>query len=171
MLLKDLAKNAKTAIEIGFNAGHSADIILSANPEIKLTSFDIGDHEYIKHAKRYIDFLHPTRHNLVIGDSAITIPKFIESNACADFDLLFIDGDHSYEGALRDLKNCLQMAHDKSIIIMDDTIYKPEWTKSYSIGPTQAWIDAINQGFIVNSLQYTFDELNGISYGYKGPNA
>lgn len=38
-------------MEIGFNAGHSAEIFLQNNKELTLTSFDLGGHNYVMAAK------------------------------------------------------------------------------------------------------------------------
>ena len=43
--VNDLIKitlNATNVMEIGFNAGHSAEVFLKNNPLLKLTSFDLG---------------------------------------------------------------------------------------------------------------------------------
>jgi len=38
-------KKVKNILEIGFNAGHSAEIFLSSNVDVSLFSFDIAKHE------------------------------------------------------------------------------------------------------------------------------
>jgi predicted O-methyltransferase YrrM len=40
-LLKEYAPHAKRIMEIGFNAGHSADLFLRTNPDAQVVSFDI----------------------------------------------------------------------------------------------------------------------------------
>lgn len=42
-------------MEIGFNAGHLVKVILESNPNITLTSFDLGIHQYVQIEKNYID--------------------------------------------------------------------------------------------------------------------
>jgi hypothetical protein len=79
-LIKLTNKPNITVMEIGFNAGHSADIFLQNNKELTVTSFDLGKHPYVITGKRYIDVIYPNRHKLVLGDSKITIPKFIKEN-------------------------------------------------------------------------------------------
>jgi len=46
-------------MEIGFNAGHSAEVFLKNNNELFLTSFDLGFHDYITAAKEYIELKYP----------------------------------------------------------------------------------------------------------------
>jgi predicted O-methyltransferase YrrM len=113
--LASFSKNIKTALEIGFNAGHSAEIMLENNPELNLISFDLGDHGYSLIGKQYIDITYPGRHTLIIGDSTMSIPKFIKDFPEKTFDLLFIDGGHDYEVAKADLENCRYLAHKESI--------------------------------------------------------
>ena len=67
-------------MEIGFNAGHSAEVFLQNNKDLTLTSFDLGEYSYVKPAKEYIDSTYPNRHNLFIGDSRITIPTYLKNN-------------------------------------------------------------------------------------------
>jgi predicted O-methyltransferase YrrM len=166
-LLRHFAGQSTRALEIGFNAGHSADTMLSANKNLTLISFDLGAHDYVKPAAEYISFLHPGRHKLVLGDSTVMLPMWIEAERCEKFDLLFIDGGHDYEVAKQDLENCLQLAHSDSIIVMDDTIYVPMWEKDYSKGPTKVWQEFVAAGTIKDDVRITFDSYNGISYGSK----
>ena len=52
-------------MEIGFNAGHSAEVFLHNNKDLILTSFDLGRHNYVTTAKEYIDNTYPNRHTLI----------------------------------------------------------------------------------------------------------
>lgn len=55
--LYNLAKrpNVRLIGEIGFNAGLSSYAFLMTNPEACAYSFDLGEHDYVKPAKEYID--------------------------------------------------------------------------------------------------------------------
>ena len=77
--LKELVNkgNIIEVMEIGFNAGQSANIFLEANLKIRLTSFDIGTHKYVNVGKKYIDTHYPNRHTLILGDSKIPIKSLI----------------------------------------------------------------------------------------------
>ena len=72
--------NIKNVMEIGFNAGHSAEVFLQNNKELTLTSFDLGSHNYVNAAKEYIDANYPNRHSLILGDSRKTVPMYLENN-------------------------------------------------------------------------------------------
>ena len=164
IILQLLSMNSdiKNIFEIGFNAGHSADLFLKSNSECNVLSFDIGDHDYVKVAKEYIDKAYPNRHTLVLGDSTRTIPLYDNTTK---YDLIFIDGGHSYEIARADLLNCKRFAHKNTIVIMDDTIYKKEWEREYNIGPTRAWTEGIKNNTI-NEISHTDFEIGrGMSWG------
>jgi len=152
-------------MEIGFNAGHSAEIFLKHNPSATLLSFDLGLHRYIGLAKRYIDITYPGRHKLIIGDSTEMIPHFIENNTDTKFDIIFIDGGHQYEIAKQDLDNCFKLAHKDTIVILDDTIFTRGWEQEYTIGPTQTWTEHLLENTIIEleSKDYCFGR--GMSWG------
>ena len=101
-LIKLTSKPNIRVMEIGFNAGHSADLFLKNNPTATLLSFDLGIHRYVGYGKRYIDINYPNRHTLIIGDSTELVPHFIENNKDTKFDIIFIDGGHDYKIAKLD---------------------------------------------------------------------
>jgi predicted O-methyltransferase YrrM len=155
----------KDVMEIGFNSGHSAYIFLKANPNVHVTSFDIGVHDYVKYAKDIIDTLFPGRHTLILGDSLETIPKFADENPDKKFNLLFIDGYHYGEHPSRDLQNCRRIAAEKHIVAIDDTVYHSGWEASYTIDPTKAWIDAVDKDFITEIRRQSYRHGRGLSWG------
>ena len=166
--LTELTNSFKTGIEIGFNGGHSAEIFLENNKDLKLISFDIGEHNYINAAKEYIDLKYPNRHTLIIGDSTITIPEFIKKNKNNIYDFIFIDGGHDYKIAIQDLENCLYLSNKNTLIIIDDTVYNKEWGKSWTIGPTTAWLENIKNKTIVEIGNKEYFKGRGMSWGkYK----
>ncbi len=53
------------------------------------------------------------------GDSTITIPKFIKDTN-EKFDLIYVDGAHTYNVCKSDIENCKKLAHPKTILWIDD---------------------------------------------------
>jgi predicted O-methyltransferase YrrM len=131
--------------EVGFNAGHSSYLFLSSRTDIEVTSFDLGEHEYTHLAKWIIDERFPGRHELIVGDSRLTIPEFTRSKPDRKFDLVFIDGGHELEVAQADIENCRLLATGKTIVVMDDLDANVPW----GVGPARAWADARRDGVIV----------------------
>jgi predicted O-methyltransferase YrrM len=152
-------------MEIGFNAGHSAEVFLKNNPSATLLSFDLGIHKYIGEVKRYIDFMYPNRHKLIIGDSTQMVPYFIENNQDVKFDIIFIDGGHEYEIAKQDINNCFKLAHKDTIVILDDTMFVKGWEQSYTIGPTKTWSEHLLEKTIINLGSKNYSPGRGMSWG------
>ena len=162
--INDIYKPIVNVMEIGFNAGHSAEILLN-NDNVKLTSFDLGRHHYVLSAKEYIDMHYPNRHTLILGDSTITIPNYIKNNKDAQFDFIFIDGGHDYAIAKADMENCYHLAHKDTIVALDDTIFTSGWEQDYTVGPTQTWLEHIQQNKIVELDRKDYAPGRGMSWG------
>jgi predicted O-methyltransferase YrrM len=144
--LRRLVKESKARLvgEIGFNAGFSSLAFLSASADVRVVSFDIGCHEVVGTAKEFVDARYPGRHELVLGDSAWSVPRYRTQNPEASFDIVFIDGGHVYEEARDDISNMRALSHPGTSIVIDDLTPWFWWGE----GPTRAWTEAISQGVI-----------------------
>jgi predicted O-methyltransferase YrrM len=143
----------KVILEIGFNTGSSAAYFLSSRDDIKVISVDIGVHGYVNDCKRLIDTHFPGRHTLLIGDSKVVIPLFSKETKIVP-DLIFIDGDHAEPTPLIDVRNCLKMAGQNTILVMDDTNLINGWN-----GVLQAMCT------IIKNKETDFDWLYNEQYG------
>ena len=148
-------------MEIGFNGGHSSELFLEYNKTSTVLSFDIGHHDYVKYGKEYIDRAYPNRHTLIIGNSIDSIPKYKNET----FDIIFIDGDHEYDVAIQDLKNCMCLSNKDTIVILDDTVTSDEYHQSWTIGPTKAWKEFKNKGLLTEHNSKTYEKGRGMSWG------
>jgi predicted O-methyltransferase YrrM len=135
---------ARLVGEIGFNAGFSSLAFLSADPDVHVVSFDIGCHEVVGPAKEFVDAQYPGRHELILGDSAQTVPKYRVQRPETSFDIVFIDGGHEYQQARNDLSNMKALSHPETCVVIDDLTPWYWWGE----GPTRAWSEAISQGLI-----------------------
>jgi hypothetical protein len=61
-------------LEIGFNAGHSALLMLTANPSLFLTCIDLCEHEYTMPCIEYLHNIFGNRINLIQGNSLVALP-------------------------------------------------------------------------------------------------
>jgi len=155
-------------LEIGFNAGNSAEFLLRAHPEIEVVSVDIGAYDYVRTAKHAIDRFYPGRHTLILGDSTQAIPKLTKMLRSSPFDLIFIDGGHEYPVATADLRNCRALAHPDTIVIMDDT-YRSSGGYHFNVGPTKAWDEAEAAGSVECFGKDEYRAGRGMSWGkYTG---
>ena len=102
---------------------------------------------------------------MIIGDSTITIPEYYINNSSKTFDLIFIDGGHTYEVALADLLNCKKLSHKNTIVIMDDTVYDLSLSASWSIGPSKVWGEAITNNQIIHIDKEYYGIGRGMSWG------
>jgi len=165
--IANIVKNNKNidVMEIGFNAGHSAEIFLSNNNNLRLTSFDLGRWNYVNISKKYIDNVYPERHNLILGDSAITVPKFVEENPNTKFDIIYVDGSHDEPMPLTDLLNCKKLAHSNTIVIMDDITHTYGWSAPCTLVPTKAWDYCLENNIIFETKRIEYCKGRGMCVG------
>ena len=163
--LRNLVKNKKklNVMEIGFNAGHSAELFLSSNKNLKLLSFDLGEHDYLKLGKKFIDNKYPGRHKLILGDSLVTVPKYIKENSNTKFDIIFVDGGHFKNVPFNDMKNCMNLAHKDTIVILDDV--KKTNIKCWNKKPNEVWELFKAKKYVTEIGQKDFSPTHGLAYG------
>lgn len=145
--LADLVRrtSAETVLEIGFNAGLSSQALLSGSPATRVVSFDLGDHPYVHRAKEYVDRRFPGRHELILGDSRTTLPRYAADHARPVFDLAFVDGGHEVDVVRADLRNAQTLCKPNAHVVVDDlTPWRP-----WGVGPATAWREALQEGLIV----------------------
>lgn len=116
-----LDSNIKDVLEIGFNSGFSALLMLMANDAVKITCVDINDHKYTVPCYNKLKETFGDRITLHCGDSRQVVPTLNKQNK---FDLIHIDGGHTIDVFSYDIKNsyklCKKEETNKTIIIMDD---------------------------------------------------
>ena len=117
--LFQLATRADSILEIGFNAGHSAALMLLANPRSKILHFDLKEHPYVEPCYQFLKAVFGAERfiGMVVGDSRKTIPTF---ETLYKFDLIHIDGGHTDLVAMSDILNCERLASPNATVVIDD---------------------------------------------------
>ena len=122
----------KSYLEIGVHTGESLKCVLeNSNPHpISITLCDNWSIDYSTHYNNhyYSSFDHIEKlldeinykgeRELIVGDSHIILP-----NITRKYDLILVDADHSYDGALQDLMNSWNLLNKNGLIVMDDLNY------------------------------------------------
>jgi predicted O-methyltransferase YrrM len=99
--LYEVARQARVGVvETGRLRGGSTFLLASANPKVPISSIDIApkDDAALHSLMRRHDV--GANVQLIVGDSQQGLYPEIR-----EIDLLFVDGDHSYDGCLADLRN------------------------------------------------------------------
>ena len=158
--LSRVCQGAESYLEVGVNEGTSLEVVISECPTIKsLTLVDLwgleyggtgrGSNAHIAELLNRLNYTGETR--FMDGNSHEKLPQLIKEGA--QFDLVTIDGDHSYEGGERDLIDGWQLVKSGGWIVFDDITheqhgYLMDMTKKFESeeNPSQSiWItDAIN---------------------------
>jgi predicted O-methyltransferase YrrM len=143
-----IASKYNRITEIGFNAGHSAALMLTANPNLHLTSVDIGYHSYTLPCADVIQRYFPGRHKLILKDSSK-----IDKHEIQHSDAVIIDGGHLFENCLLDIAICVAYCKPGTIIVIDD----------YRYGPTHEAVNRFLSSF-TSCDEYINDDDQAIFY-------
>jgi len=116
-------------LEIGVRRGRSACVVGSLRPECAIYGFDLWEHyagaenpgpEFVRSELALVGHTGPVE--LVPGDSSRTVPAFMQAQPDLFFDLINVDGDHSVNGASRDIANVLPRLKVGGILVFDDIV-------------------------------------------------
>lgn len=116
--------HAKKVAEVGFNAGHSAAVMMALSSEdTEYLFFDNGEHKYMRPCFDYVTKVFNKTSNLVIGDSRISMPTYIREHpeCIGTFDVVHVDGGHDHACFFSDISNALLLVKRGGLIIVDDT--------------------------------------------------
>ena len=145
-------------MEIGFNAGFSALLLLHSNKNLKLTCIDICQHKYTVPCFEYLKSKFGDRIELIQSDSLLAFPLL--SRTAIEYDAYIIDGGHGVSLAEADLHNVISIGKRGSIICFDDSddpklrtmLNMHQLTgKIISISDGIGYIENLRQMFFVNN--------------------
>lgn len=110
-----LNKNIKNVLEIGFNSGFSALLMLISNPLLKITCIDLCEHTYSLPCYKKIKSFFGDRIKMITGDSIKVL-----QNINYKYDLIHIDGGNSSGIIKSDIINSYRLSKPGTILIMND---------------------------------------------------
>jgi hypothetical protein len=86
-----------------------------------------------------------------------------------EFDLIFVDGGHSFKDAMMDIVNCMKLSNSGTLLVVDDVVKEREDCLFWNEGPSQVWKMMTNEGDIVVEEGYDkYDRGRGMTWGrYK----
>jgi cephalosporin hydroxylase len=115
-LLFDVSKRSNSVLEIGTYMGHSALIMLLANPKLKLTAIDLHS-TYADSALQTLKKHFPAADiNFIKGSSIDILPTITDK-----FDLFHIDGDHELNFVLNDFEQTKRLSSERLYkVVFDD---------------------------------------------------
>lgn len=115
-------------LEIGVRRGRSMAAAGAAAPRCALYGFDMWVQgyagmenpgpEFVKSELKRVGHRGPVE--FVDGDSHVTLPKFFGAHPNRSYSIIVVDGDHSDEGALQDLRDVLPRLAVGGVLIFDD---------------------------------------------------
>jgi hypothetical protein len=105
--------------EVGFNAGHSAAVLLFANPNAHYVAFDLGDMVWTASQVEHLQRLFPDRITYIKGPSQVSLKEMHANRSDFQCDLWSIDGDHS-ANAVHDFEWARAMSRQETGYILAD---------------------------------------------------
>jgi predicted O-methyltransferase YrrM len=117
-----------TYLEIGVRRGRSVCAVASKSPDCDLYMFDQWKRGYAGMENPGPDLVmkeldkigHKGERNVFSGNSHTTLKEFFKKNNDITFDMITVDGDHSYKGAVEDLCDVLPRLKIGGAVIFDD---------------------------------------------------
>lgn len=136
-------------------------MVASRSPGCRIVGFDLWIQNYAGMDNPGKDFVTGEMRRISLtanaefidGDSRFTVPQYFSENAEAYFDIITVDGDHSAEGALRDLTNVCPRVKIGGAVVFDDISHPhhPElagvWSRLLTAHPQFSTFSFTDLGF------------------------
>jgi hypothetical protein len=139
--------------EVGTQTGHFADHIFKAAQPKSLHLFDLSLEWFDKSV--LVEPIQDGRVQIHLGDSSTELAKFPAEH----FDWLYIDGNHSYDGVIKDIAEAIRTVKRDGILVFNDyTTWSPLEVCNYGV------LKAVNE--LVNGGEWEFLYLALHPWGY-----
>lgn len=150
----------KNVMEIGFLAGHSAELFLKLNDQIHVTSIDEHALKSVFVGKEYIDMVYPNRHTLLKGNSTdILNSTLIDTNRT--FDIILIDGSYKYDITKQDILLARKYSSLDTVVIINNVLENTNFIKYWNTDPTLVAKEMIDNKTIIKIKQIDIDVGRG----------
>lgn len=121
MYLRSLERNFQYGLDIGIASGGSTKLLRDF-VDIKHTiTIDTGEHEFYKHWERIKKEVKSEIVTDILGCSTSDKTRQILAPYKGKIDLVYIDGDHTYDGVKADYMVILPLLADKAILLFHDS--------------------------------------------------
>jgi cephalosporin hydroxylase len=150
------AEQPEYVCEIGTADGGTNFLLSQALPSAR---FMIGVDLYVKNRVQLHYFSRASQQLIFINGSSYapsTVDKVRRKLAGNHLDLLFIDGDHNYDGVKQDFLNYRQLVRDSGLIVFHDIV--PDSLTRYGI-QTNRWVGGVPRFWSKIKLFYPFYEF------------
>jgi predicted O-methyltransferase YrrM len=148
-------------LEIGVRRGLSMAMVASCMPECSITGMDLWMENYGGVPNPGPDFVREElkrvgyrgQLDFISGSTQVTLPQFVSTHP-EPFDLIMVDGDHTYEGARNDLWHSLKLLHPEGGMLLFDDIHIAEarqaWNECKAEFPQHAYLDLQKFGLLLS---------------------
>ena len=118
--LRRAVADRSDCVEVGFNAGHSATLLLSSNEQLRLTAVDSARSHYSKLCAELIGSWFPDRFEVFWGDR----PEVLQDQwfRLQGADMVLIDGGQGSESLGEDLDRVVELTRTGTRIVVDDML-------------------------------------------------
>lgn len=149
-------------LEIGVRRGRSMAMVAAVCPQCKIVGFDMWTPNYAGMPNPGADFVRAEMKKLgyegelelIGGNSHETLPRYLEANPDAFFDLVTVDGDHSDSGARQDIRDVLPRIKVGGGLVFDDICH-----------PSHPYLLAVWQEMICSNPDFSTWEFTDLGYG------
>jgi predicted O-methyltransferase YrrM len=127
-------------LHVGFNAGHSAEIILNTDSVCSLVSIDLGIHTYVAPSAANLSSKIDKELVVILGDSRKQL-KVLHNQQWGKFDMIYLDGGSQHSIVEQSIIDCIPLSHENTVIMLNGVDKRvdsdrPEWCE----GPTLTWL-------------------------------
>jgi predicted O-methyltransferase YrrM len=152
----------KSYLEIGVRRGRSVCAVASKASKCDLYLFDMWVSNYAGMenpgpelvAAELDKFSHTGKREFTNGNSHETLKRFFNENPNLALDMVTVDGDHSYNGAVEDICDVLPRLKIGGAIVFDDICH-----------PKHLYLQEVWQNLVVSDPRFTSWTCKEIGYG------